>query len=306
MLRVTHSATQQSTINTAAFDFGTFLHLKGHLGAKDEQIADALGRELAAIEPRMRTGPMRILDVGTGEASVTELAARHLFSLRPDLLNRVAIDCVEPSEMAQQYCLSFASRAASRGFQVTCHSETIEQFLRNTNAFYNGVICCHTLYHFDAERLPDIVHDMIEVLEPEGVLLLNLVSRTSDIYRLLDQIEPRLRVSQARRCFESYGWLSFAEDVAPLLANENVAFEVSSLSAPIRFSEAEVRACREDLAVGKGDESLLIQFLAFMFRVAPADLIATAPDILEVLVGKGKDIVFKSVDHLYTIRRRIA
>ncbi len=299
-------ATRQRLTDVGVVDFEAFVRCKGYLSTKDHLIAESLCRAILIIADSGIDRQFRLLDIGSGEASLIESVVRGLLTARPWRSEQLFINCVEPTVLGDAYCREFATRASALQVPVACHAETIECFLEQTNGPYDAVVCCHTLYHIEQQHWRGLVDGLRAALAPAGVLLINLVSRTSDIYRMLDDLEPRFTRANVERCFEAFGSLVFAEDLIPLFADDAVSVSATHISAPIRFSQTEVAACADALACGIGETSALVQFLAFMFRVRPRDLERVGNDVLTKLVASREEITFSSTDYLYSIQWRRA
>lgn len=287
------------------FDFAAFLTCKPFLAAKDAKIIQAYCDELVTID-RPTNEPLRLLDVGSGEASLIEAICNRYVDVVPTREScavRLVVDCVEPNPEGQTYILDFARRASNRGIEVTCHDSTVEGFLSAPRPDYDAILCCHSFYHIKKDQWTSISRGLLKVLSHKGVLAVNLVSRLSDIYRILDQL-PQSELERLPRTFESYGRLYFAEDVASVIGALDEESRCIEISAPIAFPSHIISDYLGCMATGRAGESILVRFLAFMFRLRPEDLASIGKGVLVTHARDSSTLTFKSIDHLYTVRRR--
>jgi len=287
------------------FHFAAFLTCKPFLAAKDAKIIQAYCDELVAINRRTNE-PLRLLDIGSGEASLIEAICNRfadVVAYRGSCTVRLVVDCVEPSPEGQTYLLDFARRASDRRIEVCCHDTTVEDFLSTQRPDYDAILCCHSFYHINKDQWTSILHGLFRILGRDGVLAVNLVSRSSDIYRILDQL-PQSELERLPKIFRSYGWLYFSEDMAAVIGALDEESRCTEISAPIAFPSHAIADHVRCMATGRGGESILVRFLAFMFRLRPEDLASIGKGVLAPHACSVSTLTFKSIDHLYTVRRR--
>ena len=91
------------------FDFAAFLTCKPFLAGKDAKIIQTHCDELVAID-RPTNEPFRLLDVGSGEASLIEGICNRYADVAPtpgSCAVRLVVDCVEPNP--EGICSGFRS-----------------------------------------------------------------------------------------------------------------------------------------------------------------------------------------------------
>lgn len=300
-----HSAMLHRLSDSAMFDFAAFLTCKPFLAAKDAKIIQAYCDELVAID-RPKNEPLRLLDVGSGEASLIEAICNRYLDVVPtrdSCTVRLVVDCVEPNPEGQTYLLDFARRASDRGIEVVPHDSTVEDFLSAERPDYHAILCCHSFYHINKDQWTSILRGLLRILSREGVLAVNLVSRSSDIYRIMDQL-PKSEFERLPKTFESYGGRYYAEDMASVIGALDEKSRCMEISAPIAFPSHIISDYVWCMATGRGGESILVRFLAFMFRLRSEDLASIGKGVLVPHACGISTLSFKSVDHLYTVRRR--
>lgn len=296
--------------SAAEFDLDIYVTCKPFLAAKDRKIARVCVEELSAIA-NSTEAPFRILDVGTGEASLLRrVCARLLPSLRAkpdsDSPHVVQVDCVEPSPAGQEYVDGLGRRFCEAGLELTHRPTRIEDYLDLAGPRYDAILAFHSLYHIPRRAWLRVLRRLVARLTDEGVLLLSLVSRTSDIYGLLDTLSPVIKRQRPPRTFESQGWLYFAEDLIPVLDAIGEDVRVREIEATIRFPAREVAEARRGLANRSGQSSQLIRFLAFMLRLQPQDLVTAGSGALESLLADKSTLAFRSVDRFCVVTGRSA
>jgi len=303
----THSVTQYQTRDEFVFDLDDYLICKNYLAPKDEQIARRCASIIAAL-PAASLATVRILDVGTGEGSQTEricidLARRLRKAFRSQPM--VLLDCVEPCPIAGRYLCEVATRLSALGQEFRVYPETIEEFLDKMSEEYGVVLACHSLYHFPQSSWLLLLERLMQAIAPDGILLVNLVSRESGIYRILDRLEREDRLVGVPRTLESCGHLCFSEDLEPVLESLDCLVERQQISSTITLPLPELTEVLSELDTGAAEVSRIIRFFSFMFRVTPADLLAVGRDVFrDFLVGEPKAMKFESIDYLYVLRRR--
>ena len=302
----THSATPVLSDELGSIDFAWYLACKPFLAAKDAQIVDRIATEIRRTS-HATPGSLSLLDVGSGEASLIEAVSNRLVRSLPATSNparQVQVDCVEPSPEGQVFIRGVAERLAEQKVDLALFPNTIEEFLKSSRAKYNAIICCHALYHIPEHTWVDLIHGLLDAVDSEGLLLVDLVSRTSEIYRLLDDIEPIIQRESLPRTFDSCGELRFAEDFKAVLGSIGCKWTCQAIRAPVMFPKSLVREGARSLAAGEACDSVLIQFIAFMLRLRPDDLAATAREPLGKLLTPNRGtLTFRFVDHLYILRK---
>ena len=289
------------------FDLDDYMICKGYLAPKDEQIAQRCASTIAAL-PAARSGTVRILDVGTGEGSQTERICTDLADrLRQAFRSppTAVVDCVEPCPIAGRYLSEVGTRLLSLGCQVCVHPETVEEFFAKAGEEYAAVLACHSLYHFPQSSWLSLLERLMQAVATDGVLLVNLVSRESGIYRILDRLEGQGCLRNISRTVESCGHLYFSEDLEPVLQLLDCVVEGQRISSAITLPASDLSSLAADLDSGAAEATRIVRFLSFMFRVAPGDLLAIGRDVFRDLLNRGtKTVEFETIDYLYLLRRR--
>lgn len=302
----THSVTQYQTSDELMFALDDYMICKDYLAPKDDQIAQRCASIIAAL-PAARSDTVRILDVGTGEGSQTERICtdladrlRKAFRSPPTLV----VDCVEPCPIAGRYLREVRMRLLSRGHEFCVHPETVEEFFGKAGEEYAAVLACHALYHFPQLSWLSLLERLMQAVATGGVLLVNLVSRESEIYRILDRLEREGRLRNISRTVESCGHLYFGEDLEPIRQSLDCVVERQRISSTITLPVPDLSKLVAELDSDTAEASRIVRFFSFMFRVAPADLLAVGGDVFRDLLRRGtKTVEFETIDYLYLLRR---
>ncbi len=295
----------QSTKNNV-FDITTFLNCKPYLISKDNRIVTFVTQKI--LEPLdQKQMNMRILDVGSGDATVIAHVCYLLSSYvnhESHLKFRITVDCVEPCSYGIKLIRQMTKKVKDSGISMIPRHSTIENFLINRTGNYNAIVCCHTLYHIKLPKWKSVIQHLMSALQQDGILILNLVSYKSDIYRIKDTIEKIPGFQKFPKMYKNYGYDYYAEDLEDVLTQLGNNWEEITILADISFPREDVYEAIKELHGGSGNSSIL-QFFAFMFRIRHDDLLAIGKNILlELLIKASEGITFKSIDKMFIFRMK--
>lgn len=191
------------------FDVATYERIKRYLDKKDQDIAKVLQDEIGDSLARCSSNGT-MLDVGSFDGS---LLKRIISSL--DACSLKAVTCVEPEPQAMLH-LKHALNERRCSFFLG----SLEDFRNASNDQYSVVTGVHLLYHQPTTAWPALIRDLRTRVQPGGSLFLQIVSRTSMIYRQFTTAElpPDPQVEKA------YGYYSFAEDLEPILSSMELTY----------------------------------------------------------------------------------
>ncbi|MEN3333028.1 MAG: hypothetical protein V7641_2393 [Blastocatellia bacterium] len=299
-------ATPYPFTDLTEFDFDTFLECKPYLASKDEQIITQIAQNvLEAFDPNQTS--MHILDIGSGNAKIINKVCRRLhqdLTHKPFHECRISVDCIEPCSDGIKLIQQVAIEAEGAKTLLRPQQIAIEDFLSGGGRLYDAIVCCHMLYHIELKNWKCVLDGLMNALRPGGVLVVNLVSRQSDIYRVQDEIESAKDRANLPKMHTRYGYEYFAEDLENVLYQIGHTWERQIISADITFSKGDVLEAMEVLQ-DKNNNSSLLHFLAFMFRLRHDDLLAIGKTkLLELLVPVSEGITFKSIDKMFVFRRK--
>jgi predicted CopG family antitoxin len=273
------------------------------LSAKDEKIANFCCQQILS-SLQNTAEDISILDVGSGEGSLLTSISQKLSVLTERNINmEIALDCVEPSPEGQEMIIAALGTIKNPRFRYSLFRETIEEFLDRNILPYSIVLCIHSLYFIRRDSWADIISKLLASKNGDVRVVVDVVSRKSDIYQIFDSLCSICDMDRLQRTFDSCGQLYFAEDLEPLL-DKLPAHSVmrQPISAPITFKSETVARSRRLLHNGLGSRSEIVQFLAFMFRLLPAELARAGRDVLIELLERQKgDLTFISYDILYSL-----
>lgn len=291
--------------NSNGFDFTAFLKCKPYLSSKDQRITTFITQKILEILDQNQQF-IRVLDVGSGDATVIAQVCQQL---NPFVHNvsypkfRVTVDCVEPCPDGIKLIRQMATKATDSEILMIPRHSTIENFLINETYNYDVIICCHALYHIERSKWNSILKGLMSILNPGGILIVNLVSRQSDIYRIKDKIERIDGYQNLPKMYRRYGYDYYAEDLEDNLSQFKNTFKEKIITSNISFSQEDVCEAIKELHIGSHNSSLL-QFLAFMFRLQYNDLLSIGKSILmEHLIPASEGIIFKSIDKMFLFKR---
>lgn len=186
-------------------------------------------------------------------------------------------------------------------------NENVEAFLAN-NAHkkikYDIIFCTHLFYHIEQDVWPQVLRGLRSMLTPGGRLFITLVSQESEIYYLLKAIQHQSRLEHVERTFSQHGNLCFAEDLQKVLKDNNIYSSFSVLNAELLIPAQVRKACALDMEQQWSDKNILIQFLAFMFRLTPKNLLAIGgEDVIRWAETKLECGKIHSVDNVFVLER---
>jgi SAM-dependent methyltransferase len=282
-----------------SFDFEEFLKCKPYLALKDERIVNVIVKNvLKTLEKEQYV--VWLLDVGSGEATVIGKVCQRLYYHKQFFDFHFLVDCVEPSYEGIEFVQQLSTKVANSGILVRPQHTTIEKFLEvNKGCFYDAIICCHALYHIERKQWKYILQNLMSALRPGGILIVNLVSRNSDIYQIKSELERIEGFERLPKMYESCGFDYYAEDLENVLSQIGHTWKQEIISADIPFSSKDVSDALKNLE-GGNNNSALIHFLAFMFRLQINDFTAIGtPILLNLLTHASKGLTFKSMDKMF-------
>ena len=289
-------------------DFQDYLLCKPYLQQKDINIANECAI-LILSNCNSNKFSLRILDVGSGEGSLLGKIIEHLFNDHTHELKDVTIDCVEPSKEGCAY-LKELKRVTGSKMNIYIHQLSIEDFLDNISLStrYDVILAIHSFYFFPKSKWIPLINMLLNHIANDGFILIDLVSKKSDIYLLYNSLKKIIFSSNVKMAFDEYGYYYFGEDLAKLIysqANVNVITE--NIIAPITFNDRELR---DFLQVAKSNnpmkQNIIINFLGFMYRIKYNDMQKMANIVAEKLRIKTKcSLTFRSIDFLFELKRRM-
>lgn len=283
--------------------FEEYVSVKKTLRAKDEKLIHAHAKLLTGLSRHTHEREFRLLDLGSGEGSLLQGVCEKLATDSPAIRagrQHLRVDCVEPNPAAQAKLREFKRWAKERGIAVHLHPLTLQQALGRMKGRFHAVTCCHTLYFVPPAQWPRVIENVRSRLTPNGKAFINLVSSTSDVYRLGQTVQAR--ASQPLTSTDENGRLLFAEDLRRVLNESQTPYAVQEVRAPFSFSPREQKCPNERHAQPLCQDSPLNRFLAFMLRVDPAQLAPLARDALQDKLAKRGTLTFQSIDHLFTVK----
>lgn len=306
MLYGTNSVTPQMKSNESILDFESYLLCKPYLKAKDKMIVNYLVNQLIKIKKSPEVA-LKILDVGSGEASLiqhfsVEWELLHLNTFK--VSNSLSIDCIDPCDGALSFLRKFQNKYINSNINVSLYNLDIQKYLNCSSSQYDVIFCIHCLYHICKSDWLILLKNLMKVLKPGGMLIVNLVSSKSDIYCLYEEMEPELIKLNIDRRFEECGYMYFAEDFEEYLSSLNYYKEVYNLSAPISFVDTEIRDSTSPIELYSLESNPIVTFLSFMFRIKPTDLLRIGFHKFKELLNDSKNVLtFNSNDIFFIIRR---
>lgn len=293
--------------NYEHFDLSWYACCKSLLDNKDKVLANQISFILNEIFSA-KNGHLNILDVGTGEASLIKkiiLSYASIIRLKSNLTYLPSkFNCVEPELAGIEQIKAITSLVSSAQIGILPHNQTIQEFLLKNTDRFDVILCIHVLYHIDRTEWMEILSRLISRLNKGGILLVNLVSYRSDIYRLLDKLEPVIVNNNLSRTFSSCGDLYFSEDLEQIIRQLDNEVTNIDISSTIDFSIEDLISELDASDISLLRNCSLIRFLSFMFRITPFDLAMYGkPLILSLLSRQTKNISFKTFDRMFIIKR---
>lgn len=284
---------------TQSVDFEHYFLCKPFLRSKDKII---LSHSISEIERWVPLKDIRILDVGSGDASLVEDLCKSLLGRHAGI--SISVDAIEPSQEACHMVDLAGGRLRSAGVRFRRIRTTLEEFLNNNHTKYDIVLCVHVFYFLTPGRWGRTVRSLCQCLSRSGIVLIDLVSRESAIYKdLWRQIEPVVKARRLRRTYATCGRLVFCEDLSRLVKLGVYMHNECIVRATVRFSAKEVAEANRLKLAGLLQHSPLSNFLAFMFRVEPlsfSHVLAERWDRL--LPAEPRVLRYSSIDQLFVIR----
>lgn len=302
----TESAIHSLLNETERFDLQKYAKCKKILNNKDRLLAQTIS-DLLLNEFNALHGTIRLLDIGTCEASLIQKIlhnlsiysgnSRQCVNLFPTL-----VDCVEPESTAKQHIKRVAKYIKSKNFILNHHKLSIQNFLGSKRCdLYNAILCIHVLYHIQMPEWISLFKMMIQSLMPCGAIILNLVSKKSDIFKPMQELEKQFKKHNVTRLFDSCGYMYFAEDVEQLLASVKCTVDSidiqSTLSLEPTMSEGSIKQLHFVKYIP------FVFFLAFMYRVTVPDLLKAGKEIVkEMLQLYAYEHQFETIDKMFILR----
>jgi hypothetical protein len=214
---VSPSITLLQLNNAEVTDFSAYLKCKPYLSAKDEKIANFCCQQILS-SLQNTAEDISILDVGSGEGSLLTSISQKLSVLTERNINmEIALDCVEPSPEGQEMIIAALGTIKNPRFRYSLFRETIEEFLDRNILPYSIVLCIHSLYFIRRDSWADIISKLLASKNGDVRVVVDVVSRKSDIYQIFDSLCSICDMDRLQRTFDSCGQLYFAEDLEPLL-----------------------------------------------------------------------------------------
>jgi 2-polyprenyl-3-methyl-5-hydroxy-6-metoxy-1,4-benzoquinol methylase len=288
-----------SSQKTQSVDFEHYFLCKPFLRAKDKII---LSHSISAIERWVPLTDIRILDVGSGDASLVEDLCKSLLDRHPGI--SIAVDAIEPSQEACHLVDLAGGRLRSAGVRFRRIRTTLEAFLEHNHTKYDIVLCVHVFYFLAPGHWARTVRSLCQFLSRSGLVLIDLVSRESAIYKdIWHRIEPIVKARRLRRTYATCGRLVFCEDLSRLVKLDGYMHNVGIVRATVRFSAKDVAEANRLRLAGLLQHSPLSNFLAFMFRVEPVSfshVLAEGWD--RFLPAESRELRYASIDQLIVIR----
>jgi len=250
--------------DVAKIDFKHYLQCKPFLLAKDALIATTCAD---IIRPIGVTGPLRVLDVGSGEASLLERICVDLSKGENPI--GLEVDAIEPSREGGRSLRFVAERLRESGVPIHIHEATIQQYLAlPRRVTYDVILCIHSMYFIRKSEWKSLVPELTLRLRRGGVAIFDLVSARSSIYcDLWPKLEAEVRSRHVPRLYEAFGHFVFSRDFREIV--DKVDYTAAELRGSIEFGSGMLDEARYLRSVGKLEHSQFATFLAFMYRCEP-------------------------------------
>ena len=284
------------------FDFDIFSLCKPYLAEKDRCIVDQTTQYLIGLIRKSGSRSIRLLDAGSGDGTVIQNICRRLLTSNSNSTQLFAleVDCIEPSHDGLENTKRLLAQLNDSRISVNAQVVTVEDYINNSSALkYDAIICCHLLYHIPIPQWPSLLARLKSMISSTGILIVNLVSSKSDIYRLKVRLEQESAFKNLYKDYDRFGFEYFAEDFESVIKKESQAWDRSTLSANIRFTSAELAEAHECLRQSETGSALL-RFLAFIYRITENDLLQASDELLANLPpSNAAGLVFKMQDTMF-------
>ena len=300
----TNLAMQQQWNEPKMFDLEAYVICKEYLSNKDRRIAEYCIQLIELVSRESNAGCLRILDIGSGEGSLLQkiIAGLDISGFAGRGIE-IEVDCVEPDKRAQHYLDDLAAFAREKGVRVVLNYQPIESFLVEKAKCYDIVLSIHSLYHINMSQWGSLLVHISRIINKNGALLVDLVSRRSSIYQIYEDVLHQVERLGLPRTFDIDGWLYFSENLNPLFFSVFPSAQLHHLKSQIVFPQDVLFKCRQALREHNMSKCELSTFLAFMFRITPSNLLIAAKDELAQVVALGNgEVNFDSEDDLFIWR----
>lgn len=285
------------------FDLESYQSIKPCLAPKDTKLALDHGELLRSLSAESER-PLRVLDIGAGDATfLAKLCAAYGHS-RTSATKRLSLDLIEPHPFAEGLQIANLEPHASLLERASFQNVTLQDFRRSTqNQPYDAVLCTHVFYHLPFDLWPDMVEFLTRQLRPGGYLRITLVSRRSWQYELTELLGAPTVADSTAQVRDTSGSLVFAEDLETVLLASGAAYSAHRVAAPLDFRLAPYESRPDSVQYLGAAFEIVCRFLAFVLRRSLESVVALGRHrVCELLQLAGASRPM-SVDHVFQIRR---
>ncbi|MGJ3260800.1 MAG: methyltransferase domain-containing protein [Rhodospirillales bacterium] len=293
-----------STETDFHFDISTYFLCKEVLKGKDRRLALTLRDVIADTFFSTGLPVVDLLDVGGGDGSFIERVLRDVHEIAIES----RLDCIEPDPDCYNILMRSKPTLGALGADVKFFNSRVEDFLESGERpdGYHVVMFTHLLYHIERKHWPALIRRALGRLKDNGRLIVIMVSRKSQIYRLWDRIEETCGTDGVRRNIDMqrHGAWVFSEDLQVALDDAGIRYSKEYVGGPIVFRQTRLKEDRMFIAEEAPEKTNLARFLAFMFRTTPADVARCLYDEIREYSCRLAPLHFQSIDGFYVIEKQ--